>query len=270
MVLPALGTLALALASATPRGYMHCKAGGWGNNNCPVVIAAYESLAWCGMAIGYHLLTGTEEEIEYDDFPVGYHGPIEKWQRDARVYWYMYEIRMEARAWARTTELMIPPAYELADWTKDLVVVPPSEPGELMLWTPPHTGIPWELAHTMFPPDDPAPVYDIVFDSTTVAEAEPPFRGHTTVPVSSALSTQVYDTPAAPNDGGLLLTVIAFFTLVFGLIGAETLTIVEPARQVWRSSGFGNLGALGVLGSVEYAFYGFIVRSSSGCCIYRC
>ena len=44
---------------------------------------------------------------------------------------------------------------------------------------------------------------------------------------------------------------------------------IKRGISAGRSSGFGNFGALGVLGSVEYAFYGFMVRSSFGCCIYR-
>ena len=262
MVLPALGSVALAIASATPGGYLYCKAGGWGNRRCPGVINTYEAVAKHTMNIGYYLLTGDEldmrPEIWYD--PPGYYGPPEKWQHDLRIRAYMDHIAWEARCWSYTKELMIPPAYELADWTKDLIVLPPPGPSELIVWTPPWNGLPWELAHVMFPPDDPPPVYDIVFDSTTVPQQEAPFRGHTTAPLTSALDTFVYDSTAASNGFGMLLSVIAFYTLVFGLIATDTLAVVEPASRAWWLSVFGDLGALGALGSIGRAINGFMVR----------
>ena len=270
MVQPGIANLILMLVSSTPGGYLYCKAGGWGNPHCPRVIEGYEAAAEGFLNSGYYILTGEDREPPFWSDPPGFHGPIEKWEHDRRVAAYVDYIAWQARCWSLTKELMIPPAYELADWTKDLIVVPPPGPGELIVWNPPWNGLPWEMARVMFPPDDPSPVYNIVFDSTTVPQLERPFRGHTTAPLTSALSTFVYDTTAASNKFGMLLSVIAFYTLVFGLIASDTLAIVEPATRAWWSSVLGDFGALEELGSVGQAIHGFKVCLQSPILLLLC
>ncbi|EPT03034.1 hypothetical protein FOMPIDRAFT_1014985 [Fomitopsis schrenkii] len=156
MVPPALGTVALALASATPGGYMYCKAEGWGNRHCPGIVNAYERVA---NRVQHYVFTG-------------------EWGLPTEIWSLKEHIRWELRVRALTKELMVPPSYELADWTKDLVVIPPSEPGELIVWKPRRTGLPWELAHTLCPPNGSSPVYDSVYDSTA-PQPEPPVPAST-------------------------------------------------------------------------------------------
>ncbi|EPT01802.1 hypothetical protein FOMPIDRAFT_1015641 [Fomitopsis schrenkii] len=255
MVLSALGTVALALASATPGGYMYCKAGGWGNRHCPGIVNSYERVA---NHVQHYMFTGEWDlppEIWY--VPEGYFGPEEKWEHDQRIRGYIRHIQWELRVWALTKDLMVPPSYELADWTKNLVVIPPSGPGELIVWKPRRTGLPWELAHTLFPPNGPSPVYDPVYDSTTAPQLEPPVPAATkAATLATSLDTLVYDSSAASSLAGTLHTVIAFYTLVIGFIAAGALTLVEPARQAWRSSVLGHIGVLAMLGFVWRAIYG--------------
>ncbi|KZT68876.1 hypothetical protein DAEQUDRAFT_811758 [Daedalea quercina L-15889] len=201
--------------------------------------------------------------------PVGMPVPHTTWIENRQLHWWGMEPPNKWRAierayaestrkWSETTDLVVrppPSAFELAYWTKDLIVRP--TPGELIVWVPPNTCPPGAR-----PPPPPPPSLPPSLPSVETKDKSP---------VAKLIHT-VYDRARGLASFESRRTVIGFYSLaicfyalaigvyalIIGYLAIAALVGPEPSRIAWRGYALAadHIGGVSaVLGSVGRTLY---------------
>ena len=213
------GLLALA-----PSPYLYCKSGGWGSDIvCPRLVNTVESLAQSTFSASQRFVPAW-----YDPPP----DPIAQ---------QILEYQEDTRKWSETTDLIVAPTYELAQWTTDLIVRPP--PGDIIVWVPQSEFLAGLRALVPPPP--------------TCDALRPKLSDPTVDSVVMDLCDMVDN-----GDFNPTYTVMAFFALVFGLIdlAVAAIHLVPAVRVAWNTMVADNIPAvLAALGRVGRIIFGSLV-----------
>ncbi|KAH9926676.1 uncharacterized protein B0H18DRAFT_1118756 [Fomitopsis serialis] len=143
----------------------------------------------------------------------------------------------DVRKWSTTTDIIVPPIFDLADWTTDLIVRPP---GDIIVWVP-HTLRTCLWAER--PRRNPAP--SEIEDSSSVSTSGTPYA----VNIARSVVEGFQDRHHA-GSRRTAHALVLFYTMVIAYVAVATL---EPVRTAWRTSLVGHLGLP--------AMFGFVMRS---------
>ncbi|EPS98007.1 hypothetical protein FOMPIDRAFT_89964 [Fomitopsis schrenkii] len=229
---PALKAALTGLLAILPSPYLYCKSGGWGlDTACPRLVNTVDSFTQSTVTAGHRLVPRW-----YGDPP----DPIAQ---------QILQFAEDARKWSMTTDLIVAPtnAFELAQWTTDLIVRPP---GDMIVWVPPSEFL--AGLRSLVPPT-PA----VVDSDTELIEPSASVPG-------TAVTGTVFGRIADNGYFNPRHMVMAFYALVIGFIAVTIIHLAPAVRIAWNKMVVDYTPAvLAVLGRVGRAIFGSLLRVSS-------
>ena len=213
----------LATASSP---YLSCKLGGWGSGNaCDQLVNTVDSFAHSTFTAGQRFI------------PAWYDPPDPIGQQ-------ILQYREDARRWSETTDFVVAPTFDLAQWTTDVIVRPP---GDLIVYISP-SEFRARLRDLVPPPWTCDPLRPRLLDPTAFD----------TGMVGIELD-YLFDI----GDSIPLYTVLAFFALVFGIIdiALTAIHLVPAVRVAWSKMVVDRIPVvLAALEQVGRTIFGALVR----------
>ncbi|KAH9926678.1 uncharacterized protein B0H18DRAFT_329848 [Fomitopsis serialis] len=153
----------------------------------------------------------------------------------------------DVRKWSTTTDIIVPPIFDLADWTTDLIVRPP---GDIIVWVPQtlRTCLWAERPRRNTSPPE-------IEDSSSASTSETPYA----VKIARTVVEGFQDRHHAGSRRAAHALVL-FYTVVIAYVAVATL---EPVRTAWRTSLVGHLGLPAIFGFVMRSLYSSMLFMAS-------